>query len=401
MTCYLDNNATTPVAPEVLEAMLPFLREHHANPSSASSAGARVREAIETAREQVAALVGCQPSDIVFTSCGTESNNTAIWSALQTDPDRQHVVTTAVEHSAIVKHCEYLATRGVEITWLRVDSLGAVDPDAFARALRPDTAIASVMFANNETGVLSPIAQLAEIAADRGVPFHTDAVQAAGKVPMTLSEMPVSAASFSGHKLHCPKGIGALYLRRRTRYTPWLRGGGQENSRRAGTENVASIVAFGRAAELAHAALAEENARVRAMRDRFERAILETVPDVVLNGDPALRLPNTSNLSFEHVDSEGALILLDRHGIACSAGSACTTGSVAPSHVLTAMGCSAERARGSLRFSFSRYNTDEEVDYALAKIPAAIERLRALRPKAGPSPTARSADYAKVAARAE
>ena len=373
---YLDNNATTEVDPAVIEAMMPYLTDFYGNASSAYRFGTQVADAVALAREQVAGLLGCEPEEILFTSCGTESNNAAISSALSLDPDRQHVISTAVEHSAIIKQGEALAKRGIEVTWLRVDSQGQIDLKELERAIRPDTAIVSTMWANNETGVLLPIHEIAEIVRAKGAFFHTDAVQAVGKVPVNLAGSKINFLSVSGHKLHCPKGVGALYINRRTRFTPFLYGGSQENGRRAGTENVASIVALGKAAELAAAAMAEENTKVRALRDRFEETILQQIPGTQINGDPVNRLPNTSNLSFDGVDSEGVLLLLDRAGICCSAGSACTAGSIHPSHVLRAMGFSTERARGSLRFSFSRFNTEADVDKALAHLPQVVEKLR-------------------------
>ncbi len=398
---YLDNNATTRIDPDVLEEMLPFLREQFSNPSSLYASGQRVRKAIDNARERVAALLGATPGEIIFTSCGTESNNAAIWSALQIDPDRQHIVTTAVEHSAIVKQCEYLAKRGVEITWLKVDNRGFIDPAQFERALRSDTAIASLMWANNETGVLWPIEELAAIARDKGVMFHTDAVQAVGKVSVNVGRAPITALSLSGHKLHCPKGVGALFVRNRSRFVPFLRGGGQENGRRGGTENVASIVALGKAAELALEHLEEVNTRVRAMRDEFEHGVLQSVSGSVRNGDASQRLPNTSNISFENVDSEAALLLLDQSGVCCSAGSACTAGSIHPSHVLLGMGLDADRARGSLRFSFSRFNTETEVVDAVRAVREVVEKLRSTRPKSGAIATDATRPLAAVSARAE
>jgi len=377
---YLDNNATTQVDPAVVEEMLPFLRDYHGNASSLYGFGRQVAGAIAKARDQVAALLGCMPEEIIFTSCGTESDNAAIESALRMDPDRRHIVTTAVEHSAIQKHCELLARRGHAVTWLRVDSLGRMDLAELERAITDETALVSVMWANNETGVLFPIAQAAEIAASKGVFFHTDAVQAVGKIPVNLSSLPVHYLSLSGHKLHCPKGVGALYVNRRARFHPLLIGGGQESGRRGGTENVASIVALGKACELAAAALDHENTAVRAMRDRFEQRALAEIPGVTCNGDADHRLPNTSSLVFEGCEGEALLILLDRANVCASAGSACTTGSLSPSHVLTAMGLPADRARATLRFSFGRFNTEADVDRGLDAVQSAVARVRALRP---------------------
>ncbi len=373
---YLDNNATTQIDPAVLEAMMPFLTASYGNPSSAYRFGKKAADAVESAREQVARLIGCQPSEIIFTSCGTESNNATLASALSMDIDRQHVVTTRVEHSSILKHCETLAKRGYEITWLGVDSEGRIDLDHLNDVIRADTAVVSVMTANNETGVINPIAEAAAIVREKKVLFHTDAVQAIGKIPVNLRESKINFLSISGHKLHCPKGVGALYIDRRTRFNPYVIGGGQEGGRRAGTENVASIVGLGKACELAAENVEAENTTVRAFRDRFESGILERIPDVRVNGDVASRLPNTTSLSFTGIDSEGILMLLDKEGVCCSAGSACTTGSLAPSHVLRAMGFNDDRARGTLRFSFSRFNTEADVDRALEAVPASIEKMR-------------------------
>jgi cysteine desulfurase len=375
---YFDNNATTQVDPAALEVMLPYLQEQYGNPSSAYAFGRRAAKAVSTAREQVAALLKCDPSEIIFTSCGTESDNTAIQSALLLDRDRKHLVTSKVEHSAIINHAETLARRGYEVTWLDVDSDGLLNLDSLERAIREDTAIVSLMWANNETGTLFPIEEAAEICRSKGTLFHTDAVQAVGKLDINLRELPINFLSLSGHKLHAPKGIAALYVNLRTRFDPYLIGGGQENKRRGGTENTGSIVALGKAAELAAAALQEENSRVKALRDRFEHGLLDSVPSVRVNGHRAHRLPNTSNLAIEGIDSEGMLLLLDQRGICCSAGSACTAGSLEPSHVLRAMGYSTDRARGSLRFSFSRFNTEAEITQGLQIIPSAIERLRSM-----------------------
>jgi cysteine desulfurase len=375
---YFDNNATTQVDPAVLDAMLPYLQEQYGNPSSAYSFGKRAAKAVNTAREQVAALLRCEPDEVIFTSCGTESDNTAIQSALLLDPDRKHLVTSKVEHSAIIKHAETLARRGYEVTWLDVDSEGMLDLGALERAIRDDTAAVSLMWANNETGALFPIEEAAEICRSKGTLFHTDAVQAVGKIDIDLGKLPIKFLSLSGHKLHAPKGIAALYVNRRTRFNPYLIGGGQENKRRGGTENTASIVGLGKAAELAGSALQEENSRVKALRDRFEQGLLEAVSSVQVNGHREHRLPNTSNLAIDGLDSEGMLLLLDHLGICCSAGSACTAGSLEPSHVLKAMGYSNDRARGSLRFSFSRFNSAAEITKGLEVIPAAIDRLRSM-----------------------
>jgi cysteine desulfurase len=375
---YFDNNATTQVDPEVLQQMLPFLQDQYGNPSSVYSFGKRAAKAVNIAREQIADLLRCEPSEIVFTSCGTESDNSAIQSALLIDPDRKHLVTSRVEHSAVVKHAEALARRGYEVTWLDVDSEGLIDLDELERAIRDDTAIVSLMWANNETGVLFPIEEAAEICRSKETVFHTDAVQAIGKIDIDLRRIPINFLSLSGHKLHAPKGVGALYMNRKTRFNPYIIGGGQENKKRGGTENTASIVGLGKAAEIAYAALRDENTRVKALRDRFEQGVLGAVPSVQVNGHRSRRLPNTSNLAIEGIDSEGMLMLLDQKGLCCSAGSACTAGSLEPSHVLRAMGYSTDRARGSLRFSFGRFNSEAEIDQALRIIPNAVEKLRSM-----------------------
>jgi len=375
---YLDNNATTQLDPAVLEEMLPFLTKYYGNPSSGYGFGAQVRRAINLARERVAALLGCGPDEIVFTSCGTESNNAAVNSALQLDPARQHIVTTAVEHSATWRHCDALLKRGCSVTTLGVDGEGHLDLEELENAITPETAIVSAMWANNETGVLFPVEKIAEIARRKRVLFHTDAIQTAGKIPIRLADSTINSLSLSAHKLHGPKGVGALYVNKRSAFKASLIGGSQENNRRAGTENVASIVALGKAAECAVAALEDEATRVRALRDRFETTLLERVPDTFVNGDRTARLPNTSNLSFAGVESGAALMMLDRQHLCCSAGSACRTGSNESSHVLRAMKVNDERARGSMRFSFGRFNRETDVDKALEVVPNAISKLRGL-----------------------
>jgi cysteine desulfurase len=383
---YIDNNATTQVDPAVFEAMVPWLRDEYGNPSSGYGLGRRAAAALDTAREQVAALVGASPEEILFTSCGSESINTAILSAASLDPDKTHLITTAVEHSATIKLAEHLARRGYEITWLPVDSLGRLDLGRLEKAIRPDTAMVSLLWANNETGVLFPVEEIAQLTQAKKVPLHLDAVQAIGKLPVDVRTLGVQFVSLSGHKLHCPKGVGALYVNRRMRFTPWLRGS-QESARRGGTQNVASIVGLGLAADVAARHLTAEGTTVRALRDRFEEEILAAVPGTSVNGDREHRLPNTSNLAFEAIESEGALLLLDERGVCCSAGSACTSGSVHPSHVLSAMGCSTDRARSSLRFSFGRFNTPEQISRAVTIVPEVIAKLRRLSP-AGPVVTA-------------
>jgi cysteine desulfurase len=377
---YFDNNATTRVAPEVLEAMLPFLKGQWGNPSSAYSFGHDVARHLDAARTRVAELIHAEAREIIFTSCGTESNNTAIHSALVTRPERRHVVTTAVEHSATLKFCAILQNQGYEVTFLPVTPEGALDLRLLEQSIRPDTALVSVMWANNETGVLFPIPEIAAICRTKNVLCHTDAVQAAGKLKIDVKELGVDFLSLSGHKLHAPKGIGLLYVKRHTKYQPYIIGGSQERGRRGGTENVPNIVGFGRAAELALMNLAEENTRVRTLRDRLEAGILDRIPGTSRNGPFEPRLPNTSNVAFRGVEAEGILMLLDQAGICASSGSACTTGSLDPSHVLTAMGCTATRARSSLRFSLDRYNTAAEVDFLLERLPPIIETLRANAP---------------------
>ena len=383
---YLDNNATTQLDPAVIEEMLPFLTKYYGNPSSGYAFAAKARKAVDLARERLAALLGCEPPEIVFTSGGTESNNTVINSALQFDPRGKfatgrirrggHVVTSAVEHSAVLGPCQHLAKRGCEVTFLGVDRHGNVDLAELEAAIRPETAFVSMMWANNETGVLFPVEKIAEICREKGVLFHTDAVQATGKIPVRLRDTPINFLSLSAHKFYGPKGVGALYVNRRTRFYPLIAGGGQENERRGGTENVAAIAGLGKAAERALEYLSEEKTPVRSMRDRFERAILETVSGASINGAGAARVPNTSSFSFEGIESPAALLLLDRHRICCSAGSACRTGSQEASHVLRAMNSDANSARRSLRFSFGRFNTDAQIDRVIEVVPKIIEKLR-------------------------
>jgi cysteine desulfurase len=379
---YLDNNATTQVDPAVVEEMVPYLTKFWGNPSSGYSFGAQVRKAVDLARERVAALLGCEPSEVVFTSGGTESNNTAINAALRIDPERQHVVTTAVEHSAILRYCEDRAKGGCDVTFLGVNEEGELDLAELETAIRPETAIVSIMWANNETGVVYPIDAIAEIARRKRVLFHTDAVQAAGKVPLRSSERGISFLSLSAHKLYGPKGVGALYVNRNVRFSPMIFGGSQENKRRAGTENVASIVGLGKAAELALSALEHEQQRIQKLRDRFEEELVGKIPDLVINGNPQNRLGNTSNLSFRGIDAQALLLMFDQKGICSSIGSACLTGSLQSSHVLRAMKLDDERARGSVRFSLGRCNTAEQIEKALEIIPPVIEKLRGLSPVA-------------------
>ena len=375
---YLDNNSSTRIDPEVLEEMMPFLTTHYGNPSGSHRFGAQVKEATGLARERVAALLGCEPNEIVFTSGGTESDNTALHSALQMSPERRHVVTNSVEHNAVLNYCEALVRRGCATTLVPVDEEGHLDLAELEGAIRPETAVVSVMWANNETGVIFPLEEIAGLCRAKKVFFHTDAVQVVGKMAIDLKELPIHFLSLSGHKLHASKGVGALYVNRKARFQPLLVGGPQEGGRRAGTDNVASIVGLGKAAELARSTIEEENTRVRSLRDRFERTLRSELDEVEINGDPAARLANTSNLAFTGVDAQAILLKLDQEGVCCSLGSSCTTGSVQPSHVLRAMHLTNERARSSLRFSFGRYNTEAELDKVLQILPRIVRKLRQL-----------------------
>ncbi|MSU64311.1 MAG: cysteine desulfurase NifS [Pedosphaera sp.] len=377
---YFDNNATTRVAPEVVEAMVPFLTEYWGNPSSVYHFGNQVSKHVEAARSKVAELIHADPREIVFTSCGTESNNAAIHSAIIVQPNKRHVITTAVEHSANINFGEYLQKRGYEVTFLPVESDGSLDLHLLEKSIRPDTAIVSVMWANNETGVIFPIEEVAAICRSKGVLFHTDAVQTPGKIKIDVKSVGADFLSLSAHKLHAPKGIGMLYVKRRTKYQPYVIGGHQERGRRGGTENVASIIGFGRAAELAMAHLNDENTRVRALRDRLENTILSLISHTSRNGCRDSRLPNTSNIAFDFIEAEAVLMLLDQAGICASSGSACTTGSLDPSHVLSAMGLTPMRARGSVRFSLGIYNTDQDVNFLLEKLPPVVAKLRSISP---------------------
>ena len=381
---YMDNNATTRVAPEVLEAMLPYFSDLYGNPSSMHSFGGQVGKALTKAREQIANLIEASPDEIIFTSCGTESDSTAILSALQAFPEKRHIVTTRVEHPAVKNLCENidkLTGHKHKITQLPVDRDGILDLQRYEDSLTDDTAIVSVMWANNETGVIFPVAQMAEIAKNRGILFHTDAVQAVGKIPINVNtDTAIDFLSISGHKLHAPKGIGVVYVRRGTPFAPFLIGGHQEHGRRGGTENVASIIGLGKACELAGLRMEEENTRVKSMRDKLEQGLLDRIPHSMLNGHKTQRLPNTTSVSFEFVEGEAILLHLDRFGICASSGSACTSGSLEPSHVLRAMGVPFTAAHGSIRFSLSVYNSEDEVDFILEKMPPVIENLRDLSP---------------------
>ena len=375
---YLDNNATTQIDPAAVEAMLPFLTTSYANPSSGYQFAAEARRALERGREQLAGTLGCQPSEVVFTSGGTESNNAAINSALQFEPRGRHIVTTAVEHSAVRRHCQELKKRGAEVTFLGVDANGNLDLAELEESIRPETAIVSVMWANNETGVIFPVEEIAEICQSKRVFFHTDAVQVIGKIPLRLRETAIHFLSLSGHKFHGPKGAGALYIKTGARFLSSLIGGSHESGRRAGTENVASIVGLGKAAERAGETIADEGTRIEVMRDRFERILGERIPGVTINGAGARRLSNTTSVSFEGVEAQAALMLLDRSGLCCSAGSACRTGSAEASHVLKAMHLSDERARGTIRFSFGRLNSEADLAKACELLAEMIAKLRRL-----------------------
>jgi len=377
---YLDNNATTQVAPEVLEAMIPYFGDYYGNPSSMHSFGGQVAANVREAREQVAALLGAVPDEIIFTSCGTESDNAAIRSALATNPDKRHVIISRVEHPAIKSLCANLATQGYRVTELAVDRNGLLDLEQYVASLSSDTAVVSLMWANNETGVLFPVEKAAELARERGIIFHTDAVQAVGKIPIDLRKSAIDMLALSGHKLHAPKGIGVLYVRKGTKFSPFLIGGHQEKGRRGGTENTPSLIGLGKACELAARHLETENTQVKSLRDRLEQALLARIPNCRVNGDAAQRLPNTSNISFEFVEGEGVLLLMNEFGICASSGSACTSGSLQPSHVLRAMGVPFTMAHGSIRFSLSIYTTEAEVDFVIEKLPPLIERLRAMSP---------------------
>ena len=378
---YLDNNATTAVDPAVVDAMLPFFTEQFGNPSSMHSFGNKVGHALKKARKQVQALLGAEhDSEIIFTSCGTESDSTAILSAIKAQPERKEIITTTVEHPAILTLCEFLEKDGYTVHRLKVDNKGRLDMEEYKSVLSDKVAVVSVMWANNETGTLFPVEEMAKLAHEAGVMFHTDAVQAVGKMPIDLKNSYIHMLSVSGHKLHAPKGIGVLYLKRGTRFRPLLRGGHQERGRRAGTENAAAIVALGKAAEQAMEYMEYENTQVKAMRDRLEAGILAVVPNAFVTGDPDNRLPNTANIAFEYIEGEAILLLLNKAGIAASSGSACTSGSLEPSHVMRAMGIPYTAAHGTVRFSFSRYNTMEEVERVIEAVPPIMAQLRKLSP---------------------
>ncbi|MBI1995145.1 MAG: cysteine desulfurase NifS [Deltaproteobacteria bacterium] len=376
---YFDNNATTRVAPEVFEAMRPYFTELYGNPSSIHRFGSQVGQKIAAARAQVGALIGAaDPVEVIFTSCGTEGDNAAIRGVLEARPDKRHIVTTQVEHPAVLGLCQHLAKKGYRVTWLGVDQDGMLDLDELRDALTDDTALVSIMAANNETGVLFPIEKIGTIVKARGIPFHVDAVQAAGRLPLDMRALPVDLLTISAHKFHGPKGVGALYVRRGMTFPPFIIGGHQERNRRAGTENVAGIVGTGKAAEIALAHLADDSERIGKLRDRFEESLLRSCPETRVNGKQQSRLPNTSNVSFRYLEGESILVLLDQNGICASTGSACTAGSSEPSHVLRAMGVAAEWLQGTVRFSLGRFNTEKEVDVVNQTLPAIVQRLQGL-----------------------
>jgi cysteine desulfurase len=377
---YLDNNATTRIAPEVFEEMQPYLTELYGNPSSMHTFGGQLHRKLEEAREKVASLIGAESEEIIFTSCGTESDNTALMSAVESLYLKKHVISTKVEHPAVLNFCKHLSRKKYRVTYLPVSRGGLLDKDLLLRAIDNETAIVSIMYANNETGVIFPVKEIAHILKERGILFHSDAVQAVGKIPIDVKKLPVDMLSLSGHKLHAPKGIGALYVRKGSRFHPYIIGGHQEGGRRAGTENVASILALGKACELAEKNLHEEVVNVSKLRDKLENALLKKCPDVMVNGDVNNRLPNTTSLSFEYIEGEAILLQLNEYNICASSGSACTSGSLEPSHVLRAMGVPFTAVHGSIRFSLSRYNTDDEIEKVVSIMPGIIRELRELSP---------------------
>ncbi len=379
-TIYFDNNATTQVADEVFEEIKPYFCELYGNPSSMHTFGGQVGIKIREAREKVAALLGCDPGEIIFTGCGTESDNTAVKGTLAAYPNKRKVITSRVEHPAVLQVCRDLENKGYTVVEISVDKKGRLNLAELEEQVDDNTALVTIMYANNETGVVFPIDKIAEIVTEKGIVFHADAVQAVGKIPLNLSKSNIDLLSISGHKLHAPKGIGVLYIKKGTRLSPYMVGGHQEAGKRAGTENVPGIIGLGRACELAAKNIKEENEKVKYLRDKLENAILEKCPDSMLNGDKENRLPNTSNISFEFIEGEAILLMLDKFGICASSGSACTSGSLEPSHVLRAMGVPFTAAHGSIRFSLSRYNTEKEVNYTIEKMPEIVSRLRELSP---------------------
>jgi len=377
---YVDNNATTKVDPAVVEAMMPYYTEQYGNPSSMHAFGGNVGRAVNEAREHVASLINASPDEIIFTSCGTESDSTAIWTTISSIPDKKHIITSRVEHPAVKNLYEHLAKKGYKVTFVPVDRQGLLDLDFLYDHLTEDTALISIMWANNETGVIYPIDEIARAANDRGIVVHTDAVQAVGKVPVDVQKTGVDLLSLSGHKIHAPKGVGALYVRKGTKFTPFLIGGHQENGRRGGTENVANIVGLGKASMLAADLPKTVMTEVGRLRDKLEQGLISRVQNSMINGDPASRLPNTTNISFEYIEGESILLMMNELNICASSGSACTSGSLEPSHVLRAMGIPFTAAHGSIRFSLSHYNTEEEMDFIVEKMPPIIDRLRQMSP---------------------
>jgi cysteine desulfurase len=379
-TVYVDNNATTKVDEKVLEEMMPCFTDFYGNPSSMHHKGAETGKVLKTARERVAKILNAEPDEILFTSCGTESNNSAIRAALKANPTKKHIVTTMVEHPAVKALCESLDKDGYRTTYLPVDGKGRLNMAAFEASLTPDTAIVSIMWANNETGTIFPIKEIARKVKEKGILFHTDAVQAVGKIPVDARDIPFDMLSLSGHKLHAPKGVGALYVRSGFKFSPFLIGGHQEHGKRGGTENIGSIVALGKACELAMEHIDEENVRVKKLRDKLETELLSRIPKCFANGDLNNRLPNTTSISFEFIEGEAILLMMNEYGICASSGSACTSGSLEPSHVLRAMGIPFTAAHGTIRFSLCRYNTEAEVDFIVEKLPGVIKRLRDMSP---------------------
>ncbi len=377
---YVDNNATTRVDPVVVEAMMPYYSENYGNPSSMHAFGGNVGRAVNEAREHVASLINASPDEIIFTSCGTESDSTAIWATISSIPDKKHIITSRVEHPAVKNLYEHLAKKGYKVTFVPVDRQGILDLDFLYDHLTEDTALISIMWANNETGVIYPIDEIARAANDRGIVVHTDAVQAVGKIPVDVQKTGVDLLSLSGHKIHAPKGVGALYVRKGTKFTPFLIGGHQENGRRGGTENVANIVGLGKASMLAADLPKTAMTEVGRLRDKLEQGLISRVQNSMINGDPTSRLPNTTNISFEYIEGESILLMMNELNICASSGSACTSGSLEPSHVLRAMGIPFTAAHGSIRFSLSHYNTQEEMDFIVDKMPPIIDRLRQMSP---------------------
>jgi len=389
---YLDYNATTPVDPQVLDAMLPYFSVDFANASSIHTPGQRARAAVETAREQVAALIGARPQEIVFTSGGTESDNHAIFGVItpqvaqpilavhSSSPATPHIITTTIEHEAVLNACQAAEKQGVSVTYLPVDREGRIDPESVRQAIRPETVFITIMHANNELGTVQPLEEISRIAKEHKIYFHTDAVQSAGKIPIDVNALNVDLLSLSGHKLYAPKGVGTLYIRSGTRVSQLLYGGHHQRGARPGTENVAGIVGLGKAAEIARNSLSSGAQRVSALRDQLERGLLDRVPQIRVNGGNAPRTPNTTNIQFAGIDGEALVIALDLKGLSCSVGAACSSGAVEPSHVLTAIGLSQEEAKSSLRFSLGRHTTQSEIDFALEVVPATVAQLRALSP---------------------